>query len=142
MTITTKGRYALRVMIDLAQHGDGSYIPLKTVAERQGLPQKYLEHIFRLLVQNHIVEGVHGRGGGYCLTRKPEEYTVGEILRLAEGDFAPISCLECGAEPCERAGECRTVSMWKNLQGMIEGYLDGITIRDLMSDANNTNCGV
>lgn len=132
MTISTKGRYALRVMIDLAEHNNGSFIPMKEVAARQGLPHKYLEHILPTLTQNNIVESVHGKGGGYRLTRKPEEYTVGEILRLVEGDLAPVACLECGAEPCEKADQCRTLPMWKNLHNMIDGYLDGITIKDLM----------
>lgn len=132
MTISTKGRYALSVMIDLAEHNNGSFIPMKEVAQRQGLPHKYLEHILPALTQNNIVEGVHGKGGGYRLTRKPEEYTVGEILRLVEGNLAPVACLECGAEPCEKANQCRTLPMWKNLQNMIDGYLDGITIKDLM----------
>lgn len=133
MTISTKGRYALRVMIDLAEHSNGSYIPMKVVAERQGLPHKYMDHILPTLTQNHIVESIHGKGGGYRLTRKPEEYTVGEILRLVEGDLAPVACLECGAKPCDRAVQCRTLPMWRNLQNIIDGYLDGITIRDLMN---------
>lgn len=132
MTISTKGRYALRIMIDLAENSDGSYIPMKKVAERQGISHKYLEHILPVLTQNNIVEGVQGKGGGYRLTRKPEEYTVGEILRLAEGDLAPVACLECGAKPCERAEQCRTLDMWKKLQNMIDEFFDGITIKDLM----------
>lgn len=132
MTISTKGRYALRVLIDLAENDNGSYIPMKVVAQRQGLPHKYLEHILPALTQNNIVESIHGKGGGYRLARKPQEYTVGEILRLVEGDFAPVACLECGAAPCERAGECRTLPMWRRLKNMIDGYLDGITIQDLM----------
>ena len=142
MTISTKGRYALKIMIDLAENGDGSYIPMKKVAERQGLPHKYLEHILPVLTQNHLVEGLHGKGGGYRLPRKPEEYTVGEILRLAEGDRAPVACLECGAEPCQKMNECRTISMWKNLQSLIDGYFDGITIKDLMRDGANNTSGI
>lgn len=142
MTISTRGRYALRVMIDLAENGNDSYIPMKAVAERQGLPLKYLERILPVLTQNHIVEGQHGKGGGYRLTRRPEEYTVGEILRLAEGDLAPVSCLECGAEPCEKADECRTIAMWKKLQTLIDGYFDGITLRDLMRDGKDRPSGI
>ncbi|MBQ8000754.1 MAG: RrF2 family transcriptional regulator [Ruminococcus sp.] len=137
MTISSKGRYALRVLIDLAEHNNGSYIPMKVVAKRQGLPLKYLEHILPTLKQNNIVEGMHGKGGGYRLTRKPEEYTIGEILRLVEGGFAPVSCLECGAEPCERADQCPTISMWKNLQSVIDGYFDGITLKDLMQNTTS-----
>ena len=142
MTISTKGRYALRIMIDLAENGDGSYIPMKKVAQRQDLPLKYLEHILPVLTQNNILEGQHGKGGGYRLTRKPEEYTVGEILRLAEGNLAPVACLECGAEPCKKMNECRTISMWKNLQSLIDGYFDGITIKDLMRDGENNTSGI
>lgn len=141
MTISSKGRYALRVLIDLAENDNGSYIPMKVVAERQGISLKYLEHILPVLKQNGIVEGIQGKGGGYRLIRKPEEYTIGEILRLVEGDLAPVSCLECGAEPCERADQCRTISMWKNLQNMIDGYFDGITLKDLMHDALNNVSG-
>ena len=137
MTISTRGRYALRVMIDLAENGNGEYIAMKKIAERQGISLKYLERILPVLTQNNIVEGIHGKGGGYRLTRKPEEYTVREILRLAEGDLAPVACLECGAKPCEKADECRTISMWKKLQTLIDGYFDGITIKDLMRDESN-----
>ncbi|MDE6362616.1 MAG: Rrf2 family transcriptional regulator, partial [Clostridia bacterium] len=112
-TISTKGRYALRIIIDLAENDNGTYIPMKQVAQRQRLSLKYLEHILSILKQNNIVEGLHGKGGGYKLTRKPEEYTVGEILRIVEGDLAPVSCLECGATPCENAEHCRTLEMWK-----------------------------
>ena len=134
MTVSTRGRYALRMMIDIAENSDGSYIPMKEVAERQKLPLKYLERILPVLTQNKILEGQHGKGGGYRLTRNPREYTVGEILRLTEGDLAPVACLECGAAPCEKASECRTISMWKNLQSLIDGYFDGITLWDLMRD--------
>ncbi|MDE5756817.1 MAG: RrF2 family transcriptional regulator [Clostridia bacterium] len=134
MTISTKGRYALRIIIDLAENDNGSYIPMKQVAERQGLSLKYLEHILSILKQKNLVEGLHGKGGGYKLTKKPEEYTVGEILRLVEGDLAPVACLECGAKPCENVGKCRTIKMWRGLHNLIEEYFDGITVRDLMQD--------
>lgn len=133
MLISTRGRYALRVMIDLAENQSGSYIPMKDVAQRQGISLKYLERILPVLTKNNLIEGVTGKGGGYKLTRAPEEYNVGEILRLAEGDLAPVSCLECGAEPCERAGECRTLSMWTGFHNMINDYFDGITLASLMS---------
>ena len=134
MTISTKGRYALRIIIDLAENDNGSYIPMKQVAQRQRLSLKYLEHILSILKQNNVVEGLHGKGGGYRLTRKPQEYTVGEILRLVEGDLAPVACLECGATPCENMQHCRTLNMWKGLHKLIDEYFDGITIRDLMQD--------
>lgn len=142
MTISSKGKYALRVLIDLAEHDNGSYIPMKIVAARQGLPLKYLEHILPTLKQNHIVEGMHGKGGGYRLTRKPEAYTVGEILRLVEGNLSPVSCLECGTESCRQADQCRTAAMWKNLNSMIDGYFDGITLKDLMHDASSNTSGI
>lgn len=140
MTISSKGRYALRVLIDLAENDNGSYIPMKVVAERQGISLKYLEHILPTLKQNNIVEGVHGKGGGYRLTRSPEEYTVGEVLRLVEGDLAPVACLECNAEPCKRADSCRTLSMWKNLYTIIVEYFDGITLKDLLGDGEALDC--
>lgn len=132
MKISTRGRYALRVMIDLAEHDEGGYIPMKEVAKRQDISLKYIEKIMPALTQNQLVEGVHGKGGGYRLCRKPEEYTIGEILRLTEGNLAPVSCVECGAEPCARSSECRTIHMWADLYRMIGDYLDGVTLADLM----------
>lgn len=134
MIISTRGRYALRVMLDLAENSSGEYIAMKKIAHRQGISLKYLERILPVLTQNRIVEGVQGKGGGYRLTRRPEEYKVGEILRLTEGDFAPVSCLECGAEPCERAKECKTLPMWKKLHDMIGNYLDSVTLADLLEN--------
>lgn len=132
MMISTRGRYALRVLIDLAEHKEDSYVPMKEVAQRQEISLKYLEKILPALAKNNLIEGVHGKGGGYKLTRKPEEYTVGEILRLTEGCLAPVSCLECNAEECHRTSECRTLPMWTELQTRINTYLDGVTIADLM----------
>ena len=132
MMISTRGRYALRVMIDMAEHSSGEYIPMKDIARRQQISLKYMEKIMPLLVSENLVEGVHGKGGGYKLTRQPEEYRVGDILRLTEGDLAPVSCLECGAEPCERAGECRTLPMWIELNKVIGDYLDSVTLDQLM----------
>ena len=132
MMISTRGRYALRVLIDLAEHNDGNYIPMKDVAERQGLPLKYLERILPILTKHKLIYGLHGKGGGYRLSRTPDEYTVGEILRLTEGNLAPVSCLEKGAEPCVRAAQCRTLAMWKKFHKITNEYFDGITIGDLM----------
>jgi len=134
MIISTRGRYALRVMIDLAENGNGEYIAMKKIAERQGLSLKYLERILPVLTQNNIVEGVQGKGGGYRLTREPKDYKIGEIMRLTEGDLAPVSCLECGAEPCERVSECKTLPMWTKLHNMIEEYLDGVSLADLLNN--------
>lgn len=132
MLISTRGRYALRVMIDLAEMRAGSYIPMKDVARRQGLSLKYLERILPVLAKNGLIEGIQGKGGGYRLTRGPEEYKVGDILRLTEGDLAPVACLECGAEPCGRAAECRTRAMWEGFHRLSNEYFDGITLSDLM----------
>ena len=115
MMVSTKGRYALRVMIDLAEHDDGLYIPLKEIAARQDISEKYLESIVKLLTRNGDLVGVRGKGGGYRLTRKPEEYPLGEILRLTEGSLAPVACLEEGAHPCDRAAQCRTLPVWNRL---------------------------
>lgn len=132
MIISTRGRYALRVMIDLAENGNGEYIAMKKVAKRQGISLKYLERILPVLTQNNIIEGIQGKGGGYRLTKKPEEYKIGDILRLTEGDLAPVSCLECGSAPCERAEECRTLPMWTQLYTMINDYLDSVLLSDLL----------
>lgn len=132
MLISTRGRYALRVMIDLAENQKEGYIPMKDVANRQGISLKYLERILPVLAKNQYIEGVHGKGGGYKLTRKPEEYRVGDILRLTEGDLAPVACLECGAQPCEKVGECRTIGMWSKFHDVVNAYFDGVTIADLM----------
>ena len=132
MLISTKGRYALRVMIDLAENQKDGYVPLKETADRQEISEKYLEGILKTLVQQNMLTGVRGKGGGYRLTRAPENYTVGEILRLTEGSLAPVACLEPGAKPCPRMAQCRTISMWEGLDRIISQYLDGITVADLM----------
>lgn len=135
--ISTRGRYALRVMIDLAEHQDEGYIPMKDVAKRQGVSLGYMEKILPVLVKNGIVEGLQGKTGGYRLIRKPEEYTLGEILRLTEGSLAPVACLECGAAPCNKAADCRTLPVWTELDRRINEYLDSVTVADLLkSDAN------
>ena len=131
MIVSTKGRYALRVMIDLAEHQTERYVPLKEVAARQEISEKYLENILKVLVQNGFLEGLRGKGGGYRLTRSPEQYTVAEILVLTEGNLAPVSCLAPGAPPCERMANCRTYNMWKGLNDLITNYFGNITIADL-----------
>ena len=132
MMISTKGRYALRVMIDLAEPCNGEYIPMKDVVKRQQVSQKYVERIMTMLSKANFVEAVHGKGGGYRLNRSPDEYIVGDILRLTEGSLAPVACLDCDAEECERADQCRTLPMWKELNNRITDFFDGITIADLM----------
>ena len=131
MIVSTRGRYALRVMIDLAEHQNDDRIPLKDISERNGISQKYLEAIMTLLSKNHFVDAVHGKGGGYKLNRKPEEYKVGEILRLTEGSLAPVACLEAGAEKCEKASYCRTLPLWTKLDSLVSGYLDSVSLADL-----------
>ena len=130
--ISTRGRYALRVLIDLAEHRNGSYIPMKDVADRQDISLKYLERIVPVLTQSGLIEGVHGKGGGYRLVKNPDECRVGDILRLTEGDLAPVACLAQGAPSCARVADCRTLGMWKKFNTLINDYFDGITIADLM----------
>ena len=134
MLVSTKGRYALRVMIDLAENRSDRYIPLKEVAQRQEISEKYLEIIIKDLVKAGLVDGVRGKGGGYKLTREPEDYVVGDILRIMEGSLSPVSCLEEGALPCSRAPVCRTLPMWEKLDKLVNEFFDGYTIRDLMAD--------
>lgn len=131
MIVSTKGRYALRVMIDLAEHQAERYVPLKEVAARQDISEKYLENILKVLVQNSFLEGLRGKGGGYRLTRSPGQYTVAEILLLTEGSLAPVSCLTPGAPACERMANCRTYTMWKGLNDLIADYFGKITLADL-----------
>lgn len=132
MLVSTRGRYALRVMIDLAENRNGSYIPMKDIAERQEISQKYMEKIMSLLTKGNLVEGLHGKGGGYRLNREPTEYTIGDVLRVAEGSLAPIACLDSNNPQCEREANCRTLPMWKELDRRISEYLDSITVADLM----------
>lgn len=132
MLVSTRGRYALRVMIDLAEHRGEGWIPMKDVAKRQEISLKYLEKILPVLVKAGLIEGVTGKGGGYRLTREPEKYPVGEVLRLTEGDLAPVACMCSGASACERTADCRTHTMWQELNEMVQNYLDGVSIGSLM----------
>lgn len=132
MMISTRGRYALRVMLDLAENYGTGYIPMRTVAQRQGISLKYLERILPVLAKNNMIEGVHGKGGGYRLTLPPEKYRVGDILRLAEGNLAPVACLECEARKCERADNCKTLPMWQEFYKMTNDYFNSITLDKLL----------
>lgn len=132
MIVSTKGRYALRVMVDLAEHPAEGYIPLREIARRQEISEKYLEIILKMLVREKIVVGLRGKGGGYRLSRLPEQYTVGEILRCTEDTLAPVACLENPDNECRRASECRTLPMWARLNTLVNDFFDGITIADLM----------
>lgn len=133
MKISTRGRYALRVMIDLAEHFNGTYIPLKEIAERQEISQKYIEGIMTDLSKKHFVDALHGKGGGYKLNKAPQDYTVREILLSTEISLEPISCLEEGAPPCPRAATCRTLNMWKGFSKLVNDYFEGITLADLIN---------
>ena len=135
MMISTRGRYCLRVMIDLAEHQGEGYIRMKDVAQRQGISLKYLEKILPVLAKNDIIDGIQGKGGGYRLSRRAEEYTIGEILLLTEGTLAPVACLECGSVACERAAECKTLPVWTELDRRINEYLDSVTLADLLKNS-------
>ena len=134
MMVSTRGRYALRVIIDLAENAENGYVPMREVAERQGLSLKYLERILPLLVSECLVEGVHGKGGGYRLSKDPSNILVGEVIRITEGDIAPVACLENNAVKCEHIDDCRTLPVWKGLNDRINEYLDSVSIADLMRD--------
>ena len=133
MIVSTKGRYALRVMVCFAQRGGNEYIPLKEIAESEGISQKYLESIMTTLSKAGFVDAVHGKGGGYRLNRPAADYSVGEILRLTEGSLAPVTCLEGEENTCPRAGQCTTLPMWEKLNGIINDYLDSVSLSDLLA---------
>ena len=134
MIVFTKGRYALRVMVYLAQHGEEDYTPLKEIAETESISQKYLESIMATLSKAGFVDAVHGKGGGYRLNRNPEEYTVGSILKLTEGSLSAVSCTTQGAAACSRTECCQAKPMWDRLDKMIDDFFEGITIGDLLKD--------
>lgn len=137
MKISTKGRYALRMMLDLALNEENGNIPIKEIAKRQGISDKYLEQIISILNHAGFVRSVRGAGGGYKLTKKPSEYTVGMILRLTEGSMAPVSCLEDEVNTCDRAESCVTLVVWKKLYSAINDVVDNITLEDLVEDTKN-----
>ena len=132
--ISTKGRYALRVMIDLAEHQEDRYIPLKDIAARQEISEKYLEIILKALVQEKLLVGLRGKGGGYKLTRSPEEYTVEEILELTEGSLSSVACQGVQGSSCERSGVCPTLPMWIRFDKMVHEFFAGITLADLLKE--------
>lgn len=130
MMISTRGRYALRVMIDLAEHIDEGYLPLQTIAKRQGISEKYLESILAVLSKAGLLDAVRGKGGGYRLSKPAKEYTAFEVLSLTEGTLAPVTCLERGQQ-CENAVNCRTLPLWQGLDQVIAAYLCSYTLADL-----------
>ncbi len=139
MMISTRGRYALRVLVDMAEHQGDGYLPLKEIAARQEISEKYLESIIKVLVRNRMLTGLRGKYGGYRLTRPPEEYTVRSILELTEGSLAPVACLDPEAEECSRMAVCRTLPMWQKLNDMINDFFDGYTLADLMNSVQPGN---
>ncbi|MBD9218905.1 MAG: RrF2 family transcriptional regulator [Clostridiales bacterium] len=139
MMVSTKGRYALRVMIDLAEHNTRDYIPLADIAKRQEISEKYLESIVGVLSKKGLVESLRGKGGGYRLNRLPEEYTVASILKVTEGSLAPVACLENEVNTCPRAAECRTIDMWTKLYKLIDDFFEGVTIADLIRPDDGGN---
>ena len=135
MNITSKGRYALRIMLDLAQHPDEGFVSLKTAAERQNISLKYLEMIMAHLKKAELVESTRGKEGGYRLTRTPQDYSVLEILNSIEDNLAPVSCIQDGAVLCDQASACMTIPMWKELDAITNSYLSSVTLEDLMTGA-------
>lgn len=140
MMISTKGRYALRVMVDLAENYGKGYIPMKEVAKRQDISLKYLERILPVLTKNKLIQGLQGKGGGYRLAVGPDGIRVGDILRLTEGNLAPVACLSCGTNDCERAKDCKTLPMWTEFYRLTNTYFDGITLEDLMDPIGKESC--
>ena len=139
MMISTKGRYALRVMLDLTENQTDGYIPLRDIAKRQEISEKYLETILPALIKNGFLKGLRGKGGGYRLLREPDNYTVGSILKLLENSLAPVACLDCDQNHCARASDCKTLPMWKKLYKMIDDYFEGITLADLCKNSEQMN---
>ena len=133
MNVTSKGRYALRIMIDLAQHQDEGYISLKTISDRTELSMKYLEMIVGNLKKAELVESTRGKEGGYKLSKTPEEYSIGEILNCIEDNLAPVACIKAGSINCEKSAACLTVPMWKELDDITNAYLATVSLRDLLS---------
>lgn len=131
---STRGRYALRFLVDLAENQGDGFITMKDIATRQEISQKYAERLLSILSDNKIVEARHGKGGGYRLSRRPDEYKVSDILRVMDEELAPVACLSCGGSGCHRADGCRTLPMWKELDGIINNFFDNITIADLVQD--------
>lgn len=136
MIVSTKGRYALRVMVYLAQSGEGVYVPLKEIAEEEGISQKYLEAIMTVLSKADFVDAVHGKGGGYRLNRAPQEYTIGSILKLTEGSLATVSCTTQGASACSRSSCCKALPMWERLDKMVDNFFESITLHDILTEEN------
>ena len=134
MIVSTRGRYALRVMIDIAEHPNEPYIPLKSIAARQGISEKYLEAIVASLVKSGNLCALRGKKGGYRLVKEPGEYNMTDILEVTEGTFAPVACMETGKNECERYGQCKTIKMWEGLNRVLCDYFENITLEDLLNE--------
>ena len=132
MLVSTRGRYALRIMMELAKYDRNRYIPLPLIAENQEVSEKYLESIISVLAKAGLVEGLRGKGGGYRLSRELKDYSVGEILRAAEGGLSPVACLEQSPNACPRCHECETLPVWTGLERVVNEYLDGISLQDVL----------
>lgn len=139
MKISTRGRYSLRMLLDLAEHKDDGYIALKDIAQRQGISKKYLEQLVPLLGGLDILRTNRGYQGGYMLAKAPDQYTVGQILRITEGGLCPIACLENETNQCQRSSYCKTLPMWQGLQKVIDEYLDGITLQMILDESAGTD---
>ena len=137
--ISTRGRYALRVMIDIAENSNGNYIRLDEIAARQEISEKYLESILVILTRGNLLIGLLGKGGGYKLTKSPENYTIRSILRLTEGSLAPVACLKENAETCQKQGKCKTLPVWKGLNQAITDYLESVTLADMLEKPDQNN---
>jgi len=137
MKISTKGRYSLRMLLDLAEHKDQGFIALKDIAERQGISKKYLEQIVSLLNNSGLLRTNRGNQGGYMLAKPPDQYTVGQILRITEGSLCPVSCLEDDPILCDRSGYCKTLPVWKGLKDVIDKYLDSVTLQTILDESHS-----
>ena len=135
--ISTRGRYALRVMIDIAENSGGNYLPLNDIAVRQGISEKYLESILVILTRGGLLQGLRGKGGGYKLTRQPDEYTALSILSLTEGSLAPVACLKTDSADCPRHDVCKTLPLWIGLDKVVSEYLGSVTLADLLGSSDD-----
>lgn len=140
--ISTRGRYSIRILLDLARHSQNGYIPMREVAARQGISLKYIERLMPALKSAGFIESAHGIGGGYKLSRPAEEYTLWDILSLAEGELSPVACLRDNATPCSRAAECPTLPVWKGYYDLTKSYFSGITLSDLLSGPDRIPCQI
>jgi Rrf2 family protein len=134
MKISTKGRYSLRILVDLAEHKNDGFVSLKDISQRQGISKKYLEQLVTLLNHPDILRTNRGNKGGYMLAKEPNQYTIGQILRITEGGLFPVVCLEDGQNQCKRKDYCKTLSLWRGLEKVINKYLDSVTIQDIMDN--------